>query len=104
MTSKNLSHARRKAAIAAMTAGLLFAGSVFGASAAAADDGPPEPGQSEFRGPNNGPPEPGQNEFRGPGQNNGPIEPGQNEFRGLGGKPPKKRKGKPSPGIGFWGS
>lgn len=57
---------------------------------------PPEPGQQEFRGPQNqAPPEPGQNEMRGPGADSGnsdsgsgdqgeqaPPEPGQNDMQG----------------------
>lgn len=60
-------------------------------------DAPPEPGQSEFQGPQNqDPPEPGQNEMQGPGADSddgdqgnqgeqAPPEPGQNDMQGPGG-------------------
>jgi hypothetical protein len=77
----------RKFAAAAITVGLLIAGPIVGASAALADDGPPEPGQTEFRGPSG----------------DAPIEPGQHEFRPYGDNAPGKRQGNPPP-SNFFGS
>lgn len=45
-------------------------------------DGPPEPGQGQFRrgNSNDGPPEPGQGQFRRGNSNDGPPEPGQSKY------------------------
>lgn len=79
---KRLASSHRRIFGATVVIGALFTGSVAGASIAAADDGPPEPGQNQMQGPNSGPPEPGQNQFQGPGQTPSPK--------------------KPAPKAGFW--